>query len=153
MSGEFSVGCLLWAAHRRSTATRLNSHDFLTFIAVGGLVTTLLTLKFAGFALPFLVLLVHAIAEPGPISKWVLGHYVLQFLGRISFSLYMSHFLLVKAAVYLQTPSASGLERALMSLILYATAFALAFVLCAMIEEPMRRYGRGSTRPQPAAAE
>jgi peptidoglycan/LPS O-acetylase OafA/YrhL len=64
------------------------------------------------------------------------------FLGSISFSLYMVHYLWVNAFYFLQTHSRLGIPGEYFSAGAAVTALLSATVICIFVEEPLRRYGR-----------
>jgi peptidoglycan/LPS O-acetylase OafA/YrhL len=148
MAGGFSAGCLLWRLHHVAEVRSAQS-DWLLVTAVLGAAVTLRVSPFAGLVMPFFVLLVHAAAVPGRLTSFLLERPIVLFLGRISFSLYLSHFLVMLLGVHYQGAGASAVRRAAISAMVYVAALVLAFILCTTAEEPFRRWGAG--RREPAA--
>ena len=146
---EFAAGALLWVWWRQAAA-RGRRWDA---VAVGCVAVVLVVLWLTGrdspavfLSLPFIALLVVAVASAtGPVAR-VLSSRVFQFGGRVSYSLYMVHF-----AVFLVAKKLVGWERfggaSLTTRVAAAAAIALLIVgaACAtyyLIEEPGRRLVR-----------
>ncbi len=147
MFGGFSCGCLLSVVHQRagSTAGGPRQDAWLLAACVAALLV-LWTLP-AAYVLPALVLVVHFTAQPGPVTRRALGGATGMFLGRISFALYLSHFLVLKVAMAAQPAvidllGAPGVGRAFCTLGGLLASVGMATLLCVLVEEPARRYGR-----------
>ena len=92
--------------------------------------------------MPFIVLLG---ARPGRFTSSVLAGKACVFLGRISFSLYMVHYPIVRACQFVQSKHLARLPNALYTAVAIISALFLATLICIHIEEPLRRFGRNST--------
>ena len=152
MGGEFTAGCSLWMLHQHTDLPRMGRvGDYAMAIAVIGLVAVLMESRDWIFTLPFMVLMVHCAAAPGALVQSLLGNRIALFLGRISFSLYLSHTLLIKL-VHLLQDQFPGRSPPGFTLALYLLMPAVALGLCVWVEEPTRRFGRRALA-LPATAE
>jgi peptidoglycan/LPS O-acetylase OafA/YrhL len=98
------------------------------------------------WVLPFLALSVWLVIHPGPYTRALLAARPSMFLGRISFALYLVHFPILRIAKFWQ-PTGSrwvGLEYSMLAVALSLT---VAYVLCRVVEEPLRRFGRRHRAP------
>jgi peptidoglycan/LPS O-acetylase OafA/YrhL len=144
--GEFSAGCFLWAFWDRFVKPR-RAWDAVA-VASGGTVAILACLlrgpAWTSIAtLPLLALLVIATASAtGPVSR-ILGHRVAVYGGKISYSLYMTHFLVLMVVGKL-LPWEHASSAPLLTRLGILTAYAALVLLAAMltyhwVEEPARR--------------
>jgi peptidoglycan/LPS O-acetylase OafA/YrhL len=142
MTAGFGAGCLLWVLHRRLPHAAPATNDLLLLGCSAATVGILLAFP-PVCAVPPLTALVHCTARPGPLTARLLGHPVALFMGRISFALYLCHLLVIKV-VSLGQPTHSWEYRLIGTLVAGISAIGLATVLCLLIEEPARRFGRRS---------
>jgi peptidoglycan/LPS O-acetylase OafA/YrhL len=94
ISGEFVAGCFLWKIWTLTDAGG-RVYDFLALLGVGGIAAILATVPtntvHTFLALPFVALIVFSCAAAtGPLKK-VLSMRLMEYGGRISYSLYMVH--------------------------------------------------------------
>lgn len=145
MAGAFVAGCLLWRGHTRSPRPTDRRDDAAMALAVLGCAIVFWTVS-AWWCLPFLLAVVHLAARPGPLTSRLLGSSPAQFLGRISFALYLCH-TPIKSLVIWTGWFSTGVARPIGTVLIYAAALACATLLCVTIEEPMRRFGRKPMQP------
>ena len=146
MGLEFGLGCVLFFAPVWGRATRRG--DAVAILSAIGMSVALLTDQ-PGLAVGFLPSLVLGVAaSAGPVAA-ALGSRPALFLGRISFALYITHAIVLSVFTAL-TPRLAGLGgRSAMTAAAIGLTIVVATVLCRVVEEPMRRIGRG---PVPRAA-
>lgn len=144
MAGSFFVGCLLWVGFQHPISRSL-SGDWLMLAAICAATIVLLVADTA-YSLGVLACIVLLAARPGPATAMVLGSPVCMFLGRISFSLYMVHYPIVRVFYFLQLNTSAGLPSGLFSAAAVAAAILTATLVCVLAEEPLRRFGRALTR-------
>lgn len=151
MAGSFVAGCALWRGHtgRRRPAGRRD--DAAMAFAVSGCAAVLWTVA-AWWCLPLLLAVVHSAARPGPLTARLLGSSPARLLGRVSFALYLCH-TPIKALVIWTDWFSAGAAGRIGTVLIYAASLACAALLCVTIEEPMRRFGRKTTRPALAPAD
>ena len=146
MAGGCGLGCMLWTLRDHPALARAYGDGAV--LVAGVAIILILEVANPVFVTPLLALIVLALTRPGGLSAAVLTNRVMQFLGRISFSLYITHYPVMCAFLALQrrgeisSPVASGLT--------LVTALALASVVCVTFEEPVRRFGRQRFVPGPA---
>jgi peptidoglycan/LPS O-acetylase OafA/YrhL len=134
MSGGFLAGCVLWLVHSKFPA-RTSGGDALFAISV---VVTALTFLFlpASFGIVPLLGMLHCIARPGKQTYRVLAMPLAIWLGRISFSLYLSHLLILKLVKqFWPFEVRHGLD----TVVAIFLALGVAALICVIIEEPTRR--------------
>ena len=135
----------MWVVHSDRTIV-IPGGDWLALVVclMGGAAFWFLP---GAFAVPFLIALTHCVARPGPWVSWILSHRSMLFLGKISFSLYLSHFIVMKAmrAIFAPGREWGSFADAAASLAGLPLAIGLAWLLCVWIEEPSRRMGRRVT--------
>ncbi len=139
MAGGFATGCIL-ATFGQPRTTPLRNNDAALAIVAAGLVATLLLVQDT-FSLPWLMAGVWLVAWPGPITAAMLGSRVPLFLGRISFALYLCHWPITAVIHAWQSPG-NRLVGLAYSIAAGTISLAVAYVLCRVIEEPTRRFGR-----------
>jgi peptidoglycan/LPS O-acetylase OafA/YrhL len=144
MAGGFSIGCFLWRAHS-AVQTITTGSDTLTMVGVAVTVALLSAVSFPETAIAFLIVVVQAAARPGQWTRKILGHPVALFLGRISFALYLSHFLVLTLALRFQGANPALSYRAIVSTATYLAALGTATALCILVEEPGRRWAAKRT--------
>ena len=136
MATEFTIGCALFMLGRSS-----RHGDLLALMGIFGAALSL-AMHQPLIVLPFLALIVYGLAcADGPAAQ-LLALPIFQFLGRISFALYITHQLILRVLHRIQGANESSLTRSAYSLAFIALAFALATFLCFTVEEPLNRWGR-----------
>jgi peptidoglycan/LPS O-acetylase OafA/YrhL len=152
---EFSVGCLLY----RATANGLGRLPVAVDVAAVALLLAAMALDGAALfllALPAFALIILLATQNGPIAK-ALGSAPVVFLGEISYSIYLLHWILIQVSNWIMD------ERVLLPLGvkllwdagLFALCLALATLTYRGIELPARAWGRRiATKPArlPSAA-
>jgi acyltransferase len=136
MASGFLSGCVLWQLHQIRSNHSYN--DCSLIVAVMG-AALLLAYGPQTAVLPFLVLLVHGVVQAGRIGTRLFGNPVVLFLGRVSFALYLCHYLIMHLIHSVQPTGLSMVEREGYTIAFYAVSLVSAFALCKAIEEPMRR--------------
>ena len=140
MAGEFPAGCLLYAAYARGLRI---SGVFAVGLAVL-LAGVWLAVPFAAFTLVVLPAYLIMLSAQGtnPVGRWLSCRPVM-VLGRISFSLYMTHWIIIQVFVWLGW---HGLDwpPALVDL---PVALPTAVVTHHGIERPAQRLGRRMAVP------
>lgn len=150
MAGSFVAGCALWRAHTGRLRPAGRRGDAAIAFAVSGCAAVLWAAS-AWWCLPFLLAVVHLAARPGPLTARLLGSSPALFFGRISFALYLCH-TPIKALVIWTDWFSAGAAGCIGTVLIYAASLACAALLCIAVEEPMRRFGRKTTRPVSASA-
>jgi len=134
MSGGFLAGCVLWLVH--SKFWQRNSGDDTLFVVSVAL--TALTFLFLppSFGIVPLLGVLHCVARPGKKTYRIFATPFAIWLGRISFSLYLSHLLILKLVKqFLPFEGRHGLD----TVVAVFLALGVAALICAVIEEPTRR--------------
>lgn len=145
MAGGFVGGCLLWVIHKE-TGDRAPSHALALPILCGIAVLVFASLP-PIMIVPVYMLILDSVVRADRWAMRILAHPFSLFLGRISFALYLSHFLVLKTALHYQDRLVAALDsdllgRAAATMTAVAAAIVLATLLCMSIEEPARRFGR-----------
>ena len=93
---EFTLGVLLWRFHTLGRTTG-RGEDWL--LGAGALLLMLVvSMPIIELAAPIaFCCLIFACARPGPVTNALLGNRLVHFLGMISFSIYLDHFLVLVA--------------------------------------------------------
>jgi len=141
MTCGFISGCLLWRYHvlRPRQGGQRDDLGLVASVLAAAVLCLMLPAYASG---PALLLIVHFVVRSGPWTSRILGTGAAQFMGRISFALYLSHYPLPKFMQWLQGADASLPRRLTFTALTFLAATAIAYLLCRCIEEPMRRYGR-----------
>lgn len=151
---QFLTGCLLCLAWSRSGRWRTGLHwDVVGGLAAIGIVIacTSTDITDIGFypvaAVPCLGLVVVAVAgSTGPLRR-AFATRPAMWLGRISYSLYMTHTMTLALATTVtgvwSTQTRSGAVQAGTALLIYASAIVVAAAVFHLVEEPARRKLRG----------
>jgi peptidoglycan/LPS O-acetylase OafA/YrhL/uncharacterized membrane protein len=166
----FSVGVLLWRWWANPRNGRGRGSEAWDLAAIGGVLGTLVITyavdaasPAAMLALPFIALFVISCASAtGPVAR-LLNSAPMQWGGRISYSLYMSHyviFLLLKQLVPWKQYQDSPLGvRLLLVVVMVPWILGTAAVVYHFVEEPARKRAmawwarrHGDAAPSPAAA-
>ena len=140
MSGGFIAGYALAAIDRPMT-TLTRSNDYALVAVLLGIMGVL-SLGSDVYCLPLMAYGVWLVAWPGPLTSAILSSSVALFLGRISFALYLCHWPILKVVQAWQPQGVGRLFGLACSLGAIAVSMAVAYLLCRIIEEPMRRFGR-----------
>jgi peptidoglycan/LPS O-acetylase OafA/YrhL len=150
MFTEFSIGCAL---NRLPPGPALRRNcDLLATIAGGAALILIMTRHIS--AVPYIfVVMIYGIAAA---DKWVfrlLSSRVAVFLGKISYSLYITSTFTQRIVVMIFGAPRGMADRIFSTIALYCAVIALAWLLCTFVEEPMRRAARTrARRPVPAAS-
>ncbi len=152
MTAGFGAGCLLFTLEAAAPSRSREYGDILIGAAVAGLACVLLADQLT-LVLPFLACLVYGAAASQGRGAAVLGSWPFLFFGRISFSLYLTHFLVMEAVVALMGGRSPRLLDKLAGTGAVVTAsIGLAWLVCVTVEEPVRRWGRRRPRLGAGAA-
>lgn len=151
---EFTVGCLLYAAWRHLGRMRSGrGWDWAAFGSVAGILLTIsLTGGESGIALvaiPFIAIFVLACAgATGPIGR-LLATPVMEWGGRISYSVYMTHFLILmivgKFLPWERFENSDVFIRVGVMVGYYAIVIVVGWLCYRTIEEPARLMIRRAT--------
>lgn len=141
MMVSFVGGCIIYTLRAEMPRWFSCQDDFLAVIAFLGLFS-ILFLGLPLFILPMIFLIVYALAQPGPWSIALLGSKVPLFLGRISFALYITHQLVIKAIVGFTELPQSLIGKVVGTTLAIGCSVVVATFLCRLIEEPVRRWSR-----------
>jgi peptidoglycan/LPS O-acetylase OafA/YrhL len=152
MSVGFLVGCLI---HRTLQEKKLESAPgpwgFLISVAIIFICTSRLDWQ---WGVPFgFALLVTSLARPSKVAIAAFTHPISMWLGSISFSLYLSHQLLLQLFSWIWGGSASTFElhaRLVLVGTLIGSTFAISTILWKLVEIPSRGYLRRFALPQSA---
>lgn len=146
ISGEFAAGCFLWRFwHEFTTPGRI--FDVLAIVGAVGACGMLLLQEGSTatdfFALPFIALLILGCAgAAGPVQR-ILASAPLVYGGRISYSLYMVHYVVLMAGKKLlpwgDYEDRNFLIRAGVLAAYFVVSFSLAALVFHLVEEPSRR--------------
>ncbi len=148
MAAGFGAGCLLFILQ----PGRLQAYGDLLIAAAAAGLTAILLAGQPLLVLPFLILLVYGAAISQGRGAALLGSRPLLFLGRISFALYITHYLVLGAVVAAVGHRPASLADKLASTAaVVVISLGLAWLLCVLVEEPLRRRGRRRTVARPAA--
>jgi peptidoglycan/LPS O-acetylase OafA/YrhL len=145
MAGGFVAGCLLATVSSAAVASPARAHDAALILTIGAAALVLL-LASDVWVLPFLALGVWLVIHAGPLTRTLLAARPSLFLGRISFALYLVHFPILRFAKDWQ-PTASRWADFGYGLLRITLALMVAYVLCRVVEEPLRRFGRRHRAP------
>ena len=138
MAGGCGLGCVLWTLRDHPLMARLEGDAALLLACAGAI--AILEVASPVFVTPMLAVIVMALTRPGRLAGAMLTNRAMLFLGRISFSLYITHYPVMCAYLVLQR--AGAISSAVASVLTLTTALALASAVCVTIEEPTRRFGR-----------
>ena len=151
--GEFTLGCLLWSAWRHG----VRPHRNWDLVAVGAVAASIAVLALvepksasAFLALPFIAVLVIAIPSTvGPVHR-LLSSRVLEWGGRVSYSVYLTHFLVLvvlqKIGAWQQFVDTILIVRLAVVVAYFALAVGVGALTYYVIEEPARRSLRRRAR-------
>ncbi len=117
-------------------------------------VLTLLSAKTAPLSVFFFAGSIYGLSLGVSFVSVILSSWPMMFLGRISFSLYLTHYILLQGLIWaLWNGSFSRLSNPTLALLGLATScLAVAYVAYRLVEKPFQSYGRhGRHAPQPAA--
>jgi peptidoglycan/LPS O-acetylase OafA/YrhL len=145
MATGFVCGCLLWSARGRLQLRRLYISD-LSMVAAFACIVLVLLYAYPLFSFPFMLVAISRAAQPGPLTSAILTNKFALFLGRISFSLYLCHYPILRWVHIMQPSDASSSVRLLYDAGALLLIAPLATALCIFLEEPARRYGRSLSR-------
>ncbi len=143
LAGGFGLGCVLRVGFEHPLVRHMRG-DGLMLAMLAGAILVLLLSEPPG-TLPLLAVIVMIACRPGRLTQWLLTNRVASYLGRISFSIYMVHVPIVTLFYDLQLQAGGALPSGAFTLGALITAFALASLLCRLLEEPARRVGRRLT--------
>ena len=141
MATGFIAGCIL-VTLRPSVPAWLTRHgDWLIGAAICGAVAMVL-LNQTLYVAPFLILLVFGVAHAGPLAARVLDNRLALFAGRISFSLYITHYIVIRAVMLVFGVPATTIGQLTSTICLVVVVLAVAWMTCVTVEEPARRWRR-----------
>lgn len=143
VSGEFTGGCLLFAAFRSGTGKRLPWEWLVPAFAGAGLLAIMWNGAAAHWSVPCFALALYGLAfNRGWVARW-LGSRVMVYLGEISYSMYMTHALVILVMGKLFSAAAfAALPLVVKLAVLAATLAAIvavAGIMCAAVEQPARK--------------
>ena len=151
---EFTLGCATAGFYGSGVAHRLQTH-LGSWMALAALALCFALTPDTGFVVGFVAApLLLALCGDNPVARLFDNKYVF-FLGEISYSIYLGHFLF--STISYRLISVPWMQSGLLPLVLGAT-FIVAFVLAAatltyyLIERPGRDLLRGRKRPREGAA-
>lgn len=155
VAGGFTLGCLLWAAWRQGVRAHWR-WDVIALLAVGAtvLVLTFVPRGVYGFlALPFVALFVVAIASTTSFVRAFFASRLVEWAGRMSYSLYLTHGPVMIGLFIWHSPrpyaSAPLVVRIAILFGYVSLMLAVAVATYYLIEEPARRWIRRRTAPPP----
>ncbi|WIB67970.1 acyltransferase [Curtobacterium sp. MCBD17_035] len=153
---EFSLGALLYVVWRKLPGISRGTWNWVAVAGVLGAVVLIGVLpEDASLAsLPFLALMVLACAKAGGVVGAILSSRILMWGGRVSYSVYMTHFIVLMVMDHL-LPRAhfagNGIVIRVAVVIVYiAVAVAVGWLCYRFIEEPSRLYLRKALRHRSA---
>lgn len=144
MAAEFTAGCLIYFSMHRGPAREPSNARFWFALIVIAICISDMRLHWG--AVFGLALLIRALAAPGAAGNLLFGNPVSVWLGKISFSLYLSHWPLLQIFNWIIAHHAlawsGNQQRALVTALVIAIV-AVAVVLWKFVEVPSRNYLRG----------
>lgn len=148
IAGEFTLGCLLWAAWRHGERTHWRWD--VTALVAAGLTALYLGVTPRGplsyLVVPLLAVFVVATASTSGPVRAVLASRLMEWGGRVSYSLYLTHFLVLSLLIDLVPPAGlagAPLALRIMALVSYVlVCVAVAVVTYYVVEEPARAWLR-----------
>lgn len=152
VTAGFTSGVVVWLWTRDRPPSEI-AGGLMAFIAIGGLVATIILLSAFRMAdggfwpAPWFVLLVLGVSgDRGPIAR-VLSSVPAIFFGRISYSLYMVHsWVLIAVRTFVASRVDASLYDIVVLLLVPTISFAVATVMFLVIEEPFRKRAKGLAR-------
>jgi peptidoglycan/LPS O-acetylase OafA/YrhL len=141
MAAGFGAGCILLTFQADTPDWFTRRGDWLIMIAVAGS-AAMLHFGFTLWVEPFLILLVFGTANPGRGCTYLLDNRVALFLGRISFSLYITHYLIVRAVMAVFGVPSTVMAQVMSTCALVVVTILVGWALCVAVEEPARRWWR-----------
>ncbi|MBN9559818.1 MAG: acyltransferase [Alphaproteobacteria bacterium] len=138
MASEFGAGCLLFRAQANGFSLRPNIRDCLValLLGVGLLVPGAMIL-----VLPSCILMVLAAAQGGGLLAPILGSRPIHFLGEISYSIYLVHWIVLQFSTWLLGYGPPS-ELAIRDVGLVVVILVLSYVSYHVIEQPGRAWAR-----------
>jgi peptidoglycan/LPS O-acetylase OafA/YrhL len=154
---EFILGAAIYLINRRA----IQRHWATSILIASGIAIFIIVARDApgleiGALIVCFALLIACLAKSPRIGELTLGSRSLVFLGKISYSIYLSHYLVVVVLRHLSERivrgAASHLESSLMLVAYLATIVVVGYCLFTAVEDPARRIlrrvwiGRGGTQ-------
>ena len=141
----FILGMLIFKYRRLPDSMSDGLLSILQSIAVAGIVTTLATASNDAYAIPCFALLVWVTWSDRGVIANPLSSRPLQFLGKISYSVYLNHYCLIQILFFFWSRLASNLiifepwqSRLLWICLLIAVVLAVLSFTFRWVEQPMR---------------
>lgn len=98
-------------------------------------------------AVPAFAMIVLASASKSPLAEAAMGNRVAVFLGEISFSAYILHWIMIELAAYLiVTKGVAGVDAAWVFAVGFAAVWPIAWLSWRYIELPSQRFGKALLR-------
>ncbi|MDQ0279301.1 peptidoglycan/LPS O-acetylase OafA/YrhL [Arthrobacter silviterrae] len=151
--GEFTAGCFLWRFWKLGCKPS-KRYDLLALTGLVGIVAIILWSNGVGarnfLVLPFIgIVILGCAGAVGPVRVFLSSRFM-DFGGRISYSLYMVHFLVLmvggKILPWTHFVSSNWIIRLIILLTYYVTSLATAVVVYKLVEEPGRKFISGFSK-------